>query len=154
LTDLFTWFIFDLKGNIVMGTTTYTLYHLVKGEDLNHHGTLFAGRSAEWFVEAGFIAAASLTKPENIVCLKIHGMTFSSPVPAGSLARFESKVVYTGRSKIVVHIKLSVKDIDVVKGFITFVNVDLSGKSLPHGITIVPETDEDKELFEAAQNLK
>jgi acyl-CoA hydrolase len=137
-----------------MSTTSYTTYHLVKGEDLNHHGTLFAGRSAEWFVEAGFIAAASLTRPENIVCLKIHGMTFTAPVAAGSLARFESKVVYTGRSKIVVYIKLSVKDIDVVKGFISFVNVDQNTKPLPHGITIVPETDEDKELFEAAKNLK
>ena len=28
---------------------------LVKSEDLNHHGTLFAGRTAEWFVESGFI---------------------------------------------------------------------------------------------------
>ena len=39
------------------------IYHydrLVKSEDLNHHGTLFAGRSAEWFVEAGFIAAGAL----------------------------------------------------------------------------------------------
>ncbi len=137
-----------------MSTTTYTTYHLVKGEDLNHHGTLFAGRTAEWFVESGFIAAASFTKPENIVCLKIHGMTFTAPVAPGSLARFDSKVVYTGRSKIIVYIKLSVKDIDVVKGFITFVNVDLEGKSLPHGISIVPETDEDKELFEVARNLK
>jgi acyl-CoA hydrolase len=45
---------------------------LVKSEDLNHHGTLFAGRTAEWFVESGFIAAARLINPQNIVCLKIH----------------------------------------------------------------------------------
>ena len=32
---------------------------LVKSEDLNHHGTLFAGRTAEWFVEAGFVSAAA-----------------------------------------------------------------------------------------------
>lgn len=137
-----------------MSTPTYTTYHLVKSEDLNHHGTLFAGRTAEWFVESGFIAAASLTKPENIVCLKIHGMTFTAPVDPGSLARFDSKVVFTGRSKIVVYIKLSVKDIDVVKGFISFVNVDKDTKPLPHGITIVPETDEDKELYATAKELK
>ena len=137
-----------------MSTTTYTTYHLVKGEDLNHHGTLYAGRTSEWFVESGFIAAASLTRPENIVCLKIHGMTFTAPVAPGSLARFDSKVVYTGRSKIVVNIKLSVKDIDVVKGFISFVNVDKDTKPLPHGITIVPETDEEKELFATAKDLR
>ncbi|MEL7655970.1 MAG: acyl-CoA thioesterase, partial [Bacillota bacterium] len=37
----------------------YQISHLVKSEDLNHHGTLFAGRSAEWLVEAAFVAAAS-----------------------------------------------------------------------------------------------
>ena len=31
----------------------YKTYHLVKSEDLNHHGTLYAGRNAEWFVESG-----------------------------------------------------------------------------------------------------
>ncbi|MDP2989667.1 MAG: hypothetical protein Q8O57_03775 [Kiritimatiellota bacterium] len=46
-----------------MKITTYVTNHLVKSEDLNHHGTLYAGRTAEWFVESGFIAAASLTHP-------------------------------------------------------------------------------------------
>ncbi|MDP4267148.1 MAG: acyl-CoA thioesterase, partial [Bacteroidota bacterium] len=50
---------------------------LVKSEDLNHHGTLFAGRTAEWFVECGFISAAELVGAEQIVCLKIHGMYFT-----------------------------------------------------------------------------
>ncbi len=137
-----------------MSTPIYTTYHPVMSKDLNHHGTLYAGRTAEWFVESGFIAAASLTKPENIVCLKIHGMMFTAPIQLGALARFDSKVVYTGKSKITVFIKLSIKEVDVVKGFITFVNVDKDNKPLPHGVTIIPETDEEKELFAAAQQLK
>lgn len=48
--------------------TQFTTYHLVKSEDLNHHGTLFAGRGAEWFVESGFIAAANLVNPKNLIC--------------------------------------------------------------------------------------
>jgi hypothetical protein len=32
--------------------------------------------------------------------------------------------------------------------------VDKDTKPLPHGVTIVPETDEEKELFAAAQQLK
>jgi acyl-CoA hydrolase len=137
-----------------MKMTTYTTYHLVKSEDLNHHGTLFAGRTAEWFVEAGFIAAASLTNPENIVCVKIHGMTFTRPVRPGSLACFESRIVLTGKSRIVANIVLKVKGETVVNGFITFVNVDKDTKPLPHGITIDASTDEEKEIQEAAKNLK
>ena len=137
-----------------MNTTTYTTYHLVKGEDLNHHGTLYAGRTAEWFVESGFIAAASLTKPENIVCLKIHGMTFTAPVKPGSLARFDSKIVFTGSTRIVAYIQLSVKEIDVVKGYITFINVDKDNKPFPHGVVIQPVSAEDQRLYEEASNLK
>jgi hypothetical protein len=33
----------------------FSTMRLVKSEDLNHHGTLFAGRSAEWFVESGLL---------------------------------------------------------------------------------------------------
>ena len=57
---------------------TFTTYRLVKSEDLNHHKTLFAGRGAEWFVEAGYIAATSMVNPENLVCAKIHGMRFDT----------------------------------------------------------------------------
>ncbi len=137
-----------------MSFPVYTSMHLVKSEDLNHHGTLFAGRTAEWFVESGFISAASTTKPENIVCLKIHGMTFTRPIHKGELAKFTSRIVATGRTKLVSLIECEVKGVVVVRGFITFVNVDLEGKPLPHGITVVPETDEEKAMVEEAKLLK
>jgi acyl-CoA hydrolase len=137
-----------------MKPISFTTYHLVKGEDLNHHGTLYAGRTAEWFVESGFIAAAYLTKPENIMCLKIHGMTFTAPVLPGSLAKFESKVVLTGKTRIVVCIRLSAEGHEVVKGFITFINVDPNHKPLPHGKTIEPETEDDIALNKEASELQ
>ena len=136
-----------------MEIKTYKIHHLVKSEDLNHHGTLFAGRGAEWFVEAGFIAAASLTHPENIVCLKIHGMVFTRPVRLGEIICFESKIVHTGKSRMVAYNEMKGKDQVIVKGFITFVNVDAEGHALPHGIIITPETPEDQALKEQAINL-
>jgi acyl-CoA hydrolase len=136
-----------------MEIKTYNIHHLVKSEDLNHHGTLFAGRCAEWFVEAGFIAAASLTHPENIVCLKIHGMVFTRPVHLGEIICFESKIVHTGKSRIIAYIEMKGKDQVIVKGFITFVNADAEGHALPHGIVITPENPEDKALKEQAINL-
>jgi acyl-CoA hydrolase len=29
--------------------------HLIRPEDLNHHGALFAGQMAKWLVEAGLM---------------------------------------------------------------------------------------------------
>ncbi len=136
-----------------MSITTYQTHHLVKSEDLNHHGTLYAGRSAEWFVESGFVAAAGLTRPENIVCLKIHGMLFTRPVHLGEIVLFESKIVDTGRSRIVAYIAMKAHGQVIVNGFITFVNADQEGHPLPHGIEIHTENEEDKDLQRQAREL-
>ena len=138
-----------------MSFTPYITHHLVKSEDLNHHGTLFAGRSAEWFVESGFIAAAALTRPESIVCLKIHGMTYSRPVRRGEVVRFDSRIVLTGKSRIVAQIQMRGREPDdlIVDGFITFVNVDEHGKALPHGVVVAADTAEEQAVQEKARNL-
>jgi len=132
----------------------YTTYRLIKNEDLNHHGTLYAGRCAEWFVEAGFIAASNLSLPDNTVCLKIHGMTFTKPVRRGDTIKFTSKVIWVGRSRLVSYIIVKQNNNFLVDGFMTFVHVDDQGHSAPHGISqIEPETEEDKKNQEIAQNL-
>lgn len=129
---------------------------LVKSEDLNHHGTLFAGRTAEWFVESGFIAAASIVDPKGIVCLKIHGMYFTKPVRPGQIVKFTSKVVYTGRTSLVSYIHVTKEGLneDFVSGFITFIFVNEDTHPTAHNIEIVPKTEEDIALYERAKNLK
>jgi len=136
-----------------MRMKTLTIHHLVKGEDLNHHRTLFAGRGAEWLVEAGFIAAADLLPPEYVLCLKIHGMTFQRPVRPGEVVRFDTKIVQTGRSRLIAYERATTKEELTVDGFLTFVYVDDHGKSRPHGITIEAETPEEIELQERAGQL-
>ena len=136
-----------------MRMKTLTIHHLVKGEDLNHHSTLFAGRGAEWLVEAGFIAAADLLPPQYVLCLKIHGMTFQRPVRPGEVVRFDSKIVLTGRSSLIAYVRATTKEELTVDGFLTFVYVDDEGKSRPHGITIDAETPEEIELQELASQL-
>ena len=129
------------------------IHHLVKGEDLNHHRTLFAGRGAEWLVEAGFIAAANLLPPEHVLCLKIHGMQFRRPVKPGEVVRFTSRVVLAGKSSLVSYISADTKGELTVDGFITFVHVDDEGKSKPHGLVIEAETEEEKDLQAKARAL-
>ena len=129
---------------------------LVKSEDLNHHGTLFAGRTAEWFVESGFIAAASLLNPQNVVCLKINGMYFTKPAKSGDVLKFSSKVVFAGRSSITsyVHVEKNGIEKPLVDGFVTFIHVDENTKPAPHFIEINPETEADRILYETARNLR
>lgn len=138
-----------------MKTKSYVIYRHVKGQDLNHHGTLFAGRIAEWFVEAGLIAAAGLTSPEQVVCANIHGMVFSKPVQAGNILKFESKVVFAGRSRLVTYVRIVFdhNDETVLDGFLTFVHVDQNGRPLPHGIVIEAVDPDAVRLQEMAKNL-
>jgi acyl-CoA hydrolase len=133
-----------------------TTMRLVKSEDLNHHGTLFAGRTAEWFVESGFIAAASLLDAKSVVCLKIHGMYFTQPARPGEILCFESKIVYAGRTSLTSYIKVSKENIGkpFVEGFVTFIHVDEKTNPSPHNLTIKPVSEEDKKLFEDAKNLR
>ena len=128
---------------------------LIKSEDLNHHGTLFAGRCSEWFVEAGFIAVASVLPPNNIVCLKIHGLSFTKPLSSGEIASFESKIIQTGRTSLKVYVALKPRSQDepVVKGFITFVHIDNNGKAIPHGFDLELTDPDDLELNRQAKNL-
>lgn len=143
------------RGAVLMELKKFVTHHLVKGQDLNHHGTLFAGRGAEWFVESGFVAASAMTAPESTVCLNIHGLVFTRPVPKGSIIRFESKLAYAGRTSMVVYVKvLMAKDEDfVLDGFMTFIHVDEQGKSSPHGLKVVPMDEEDIALQERAKAL-
>lgn len=139
-----------------MKLRTHNICRLVKSEDLNHHGTLFAGKTAMWFVESGFIAVASLTHPENIVCLNIHGMLFKKPIANGHVVRFESKVVLAGRTRLVSYVKvLGNRDEELLlDGFISFIHVDVQGKPAPHGLVIEARDPEDIALQEQARTLR
>lgn len=132
-----------------------TTRHLVKGEDLNHHGTLYAGRGVEWMVEAGFIAASTATESEDIVCMRINSLLFRKPVPRGQMVSYESAIVYAGKTSLTAYVRVSnsnTKDF-IVDGFFTYVYVNEEGKPTPHGIVIEPNTDAQKELFEEAKAL-
>lgn len=131
---------------------------LVKSEDLNHHGTLFAGRMSEWFVEGCFIAAATTHgNPEEIVCIKLHGLKFGRPAKKGQIIKLTTKVVLTGNTSITVYGKVTgLDDNDIsVDGYITFVCVDGAGKKRFHGIeTPAASTPEEEGLIAGAKALK
>ncbi len=137
----------------------YSMAHLVKSEDLNHHGTLYAGRSTEWLVEAAFIAAAAEHgRPQDVLCINVHGFVFKSPVEKGSILTINSRVAKVGKTSITVYVK-AVSEIEqrqIVDGFLTFVCVEPDTKDRkPHGIVMDDAiSDEEKEIRERAEALR
>ncbi len=135
---------------------TITASHLVKSVDLNHHGTLYAGRMAEWVVEVGFMTARAALScaPQNIVCVRLHGMDFRKSVHSGSTIVLDGRVAYVGRSSLSVNVKAhSVEhqegDPYPTEGFVTFVYI-VDGQTQPHGLAVEPpETPEARRLWDA-----
>ena len=128
----------------------YETLHLVKGEDLNHHGTLFAARGAAWLVEAGFAAVAcEHGNTEEIVLRNMHDMSFMKPVKKGSILRFLSRVVYVGTTSLTTYVvaKDAINDEVALEGYITFVTIDAeTGKKLAHKVILDESMDEEEKL--------
>lgn len=138
----------------------YTTHKLVKPEELNHHGTMFAGRACELFMETGFVAAAAAVgSPEHIVCLQIQRFTFYRPIPLGEVLHIGSRIVHLGKSSLTVLVSFSslcVPSAAYADGLITFVHVDEKGTSCAHGLSLdEPEDEEEqREREQAAQTLR
>lgn len=119
-----------------------TILHMVRPQDLNHHGTLFAGQMASWLVEAGFIAAARLCgKPEDIVCVQINEMAFKKPINLGDIIEIKSRIAHLGSTSITVYSQVFRKQdaLPLVSNMATFVSVDKQNKPYPHGFTLPQE---------------
>ena len=128
--------------------------HLVKPEDLQHHGTLFAGRMAEWLVETCFITACRLVgKPGDVVCAQIHGIRFTKPIANGDIIEIKARAALVGTTSITIHGQAltSGEKTPSVTGMATFVTVDKQGKPYPHGLGLSEEyIAQNREIYEEA----
>lgn len=129
----------------------YETLQLVKSEDLNHHGTLFAARAAAWLIEAGFTTAAcEHGDADEIVLRNLQNMSFSKPVQKGTVVRFESRVVAAGNTSLTVAVtaKNALTGEQAIEGFITFVTIDkTTACKKPHNIVLDEPADEEERLF-------
>ncbi|MBN1921308.1 MAG: acyl-CoA thioesterase [Anaerolineae bacterium] len=130
-----------------------TASHLVKSIDLNHHGTLFAGRMAEWLVEVGFMTARAALgcQPENIVCARLHGMDFRKSVGSGDTLVLEGRVAYVGTSSVTIYVVAgpfgAPSPLSFTDGLVTFVHV-VETRAVPHGLVVeMPVEGEARDLW-------
>lgn len=142
-----------------MNTSNFTtISKLVRPENLNHHGTLFAGVTSMWFVEASFIEAARVYgDPSKIVCIKVHGMKFIRPGNNGDILEIKSVLAHVGKTSLTIYTRIYKRNTgdQHVDGFVTFVTVDENGKSMPHGIKYEKPTEgEGLKLWNEVERLK
>ena len=127
--------------------------HLIRKENLNHHDTLYAGRGAEWLIETAYMSAVDILQTNSSVAVKIGEISCFAPVHAGEVLRMEGKVVYAGKTSLIAYVGAHVGDQKTHEGFVTFVRIGEDGRPQLHGITVEPESDEEKALQERAKKL-
>lgn len=132
--------------------------HLIRPQDLNHHGTLFAGQMASWLVESGFIAAARLYgKPEDIVCVQLNAMNFKKPINQGDIIEIRAKVAHLGSTSITVSSQVFRKgeESPLVANMATFVTVDKQNKPYRHGLKLSADYIADnRQIYDEALKLR
>lgn len=132
--------------------------HIIRPEDLNHHGTLFAGQMAKWLVEAGFIMASRLVgKPEDVVCVQVNSMTFKKPLNNGDLIELKSRVAYLGSTSITVYSAVFREQdaLPVVSNMATFVTVDKQNKPYKHGFKLTEDyIARNRDIYDEALRIR
>ncbi|MDH5560796.1 MAG: acyl-CoA thioesterase [Deltaproteobacteria bacterium] len=140
-------------------SVTITSSELVFPEDLNHYGSLFGGRLLSWMDKAGYFASASFCG-FPCVTASIESINFELSLKSGDVLEIKAKVIYSGKTSMVVEVK--VYKLDIFKthetilantGYFTF--VALNEKGNPQAVPqIFLETEDDKKLFIIGQSIK
>lgn len=140
---------------------SYETSKLVKGQDMNHHDTLFAGRLAEWFAESTFMGASHLFgkygELDHLVAVEVHSLKFLGPTFNGDIIRLVSTGIQAGKTSLTMYTKAlrNNTDIKVAEGFVTFVCIDVDKQKIPHNIIIgEPETEEEKEILDKFNKIR
>lgn len=132
---------------------------IVFPEDTNPHGTMFGGRALQLMDKAAGVAAARYCH-HPVVTASSDRVNFSVPIPQGSIIELVAKVVFTGRTSLVVKVdlycegRLATQRVLATSGYLTMVAVDPELKPLPVIPPLELETDADRVEWEAAKRMR
>jgi acyl-CoA hydrolase len=137
-----------------------TTTHLVKGEDLNHHQTLYGGRCVEWCVHMAYVTAENcFDEPQPLVFMSIRSLSMRSPARLGDIIQLTGRIDYVGESTIGVRVDgrlLQPKSAQkpVATGTFLFCTVDEQGRAMAHGLpALAGESPESRRRWKAAEEV-
>lgn len=126
--------------------------------DANILGNVLGGRVMHWI---DLSAAMAAHKHCNAICVtaSIEGLSFLHPIKVGQLVLLKARVVYVGRTSLIVRVVIHSEDMDTgeilktTESHLIFVCLGRDGKPKP-----VPrlklETDEDRAEYARAEKIR
>jgi len=130
---------------------------IVFPEDTNPLGKMFGGRALQLMDKAAGVAAARYCHTAVVTACSDR-VDFSVPIDGGEIIELVAKVVYTGRTTMVVRVELFAEGRFATRrelctsGHYTMVSVDERSRPIPVR-TLDPVTDEDTRAWERARSL-
>lgn len=113
-------------------------HHYIRMEQMNHHGSLYAGVLTDWMTEAAFFGVVQvLGRRDHVVMCAVQDFRFAAPAELGDILAFQYKLEHTGKSSLT--IAAEARDMLnperlIASCKVVFVNTDENGKSAPHGL--------------------
>ena len=121
-----------MSNRLMKKSTEATSSIMVFPSDTNDYGTMYGGRLIEMMDMVGGICARRFSS-HKAVTASIEDMQFNKPINRGDIIEFKSKVIYTGRTSMVVKTKVTREGYDEAKeicarAYFVFVAMDSNGK--------------------------
>lgn len=131
---------------------------LILPNDANVLGNVLGGRVMHWIDLAAAVAAHRHCKAVCVTAA-IEGLSFLNPIKVGQLAHLVAKVVYTGKTSLVIKVVVRAEDMDTgewkktSEAYLTFVNLGTNGKPAPVPPLLL-QTEQEKAEFQKAKRIK
>lgn len=143
------------KTSKTVSESQLEMVELVLPNDTNQLGNLLGGRLMHW---VDIVAALAAAKHSNRVAVtaSVDEMNFLGPIKLGQLVRLRASVNRAFNTSMEVGVRCEVEDLrtgdtrHVNTAYLTFVAIDEFGRGIQVP-TIIPETEDQKRRFEAAQ---
>ena len=136
-----------------------TTFEVIFPLDVNHYGTLFGGRLLAWMDKVAYFTAVQYSGFTSVTA-SVEGIDFEVPLISGDMIQLEGKVIYTGKSSMVIKVDVIKNDlfkhqnkILAYTGYFTFVALNEEKKPQPVPPMLL-ETEEEKKYHIIGADIK
>lgn len=134
------------------------LVEIVFPHHTNPYGTMFGGTAYALMDRAAFLAANQFARCNTVTASSEH-VDFTVPIHQGEIVEAAARVVYTGRTSMIVRVDLNAREPlesewrRCTSGFFTMVAIDDDGR--PQVVPqLEPATAEDRADWETAAGIR
>ncbi|UAY52653.1 acyl-CoA thioesterase [Ferruginibacter albus] len=137
------------------GDSLIIMTELVLPNDTNLFNNLMGGRLMYWMDIAAALAATKHCGAP-VVTASVDNISFENPIKIGNVVHIEAKVTRAFTSSMEVHLKVWGEDSLMQQkyksneAYYTFVALNPTGKPAAIAHQIIPETEDEKRLYEGA----